>query len=358
MDGLEQLGKRLAELDAIPGVSGDEEQVAAYMQKELRPCVDDFYEDALGNQVFVKRGSNPEQKIMLCAHMDEIGFVVNHIDEKGFVSFLPVGYHDSRMVMNQVLAIHTDQGQILGITGSKPAHLVSEEESKLAIPMEELYLDVGTTNREATLALGVQVGDYITFHRRGQFLNGSTMYTGKSVDNRAGCTVMIEVMKRLAAKSIGPTVYAVASVQEEVGLRGAGTAAYAIQPDVALALDVALSGGTPKMDEKISPIAIGKGPVILFYEWEPSTGAGNNVPKRLTRKLVEAAERYSIPYQRGVGLGGSTDAYTMSISGRGAVTGCVSVPSRYIHSATGMVQLEDIEYTIQLVESFIEGYQK
>ncbi|MGE5702543.1 MAG: M42 family metallopeptidase [Clostridia bacterium] len=351
---MSSLRQYLVELDAIHGVSGDEERVAAYMNEQIKPVVDEHISDPLGNQIYVKKGSNPDLKIMLSAHMDEIGFVVRHIDEKGYVYFFPVGYHDSRMVMNQILVIQTETGTVRGITGGKPAHIVTPEEAKLAIPLEELHLDLGTSSREETLALGVQVGDYITFDRTGQFLNGTKVYSGKSVDNRSACAVLIEVMKRLADKQVVPTVYGVASVQEEVGLRGATTAAYQIQPDVGLAIDVIFAGGQPGMDEKVCPIELGQGPAIKMFDWTPSNGHGNNVPKKLTRRLIQVAQNQEIPFQREVVLNGGTDAWSISLAGRGAVTGCVSLPSRYIHSATGVVHMDDLENAVNLIVAFIE----
>ncbi|MED1796678.1 M42 family peptidase [Brevibacillus nitrificans] len=348
------LTQYLSELDAIHGVSGDEERVANYMKEQIQPFVDESFEDALGNQFFVKKGTHPTFRIMLAAHMDEIGFVVSHIDEKGFVYFLPVGYHDSRMVINQILTIQTETGPVHGITGGKPAHVVTEEEAQRAIPMDRLHLDLGTTSRAETLALGVQVGDYITFDREGRLLNGTKVYSGKSVDNRSGCAVLIEVMKRLADKEIAPTVYGVATVQEEVGLRGAGPAAFSIQPDISLAIDVIFAGGTPGMDERISPVELGAGPAIMMYDWTPSNGHGNNVPKKLTRTLIKAAEKNGIPYQREVVVNGGTDAWAMSLAGKGSLAGGISLPSRYIHSATGIVHMDDLEHAVQLILAFVE----
>ncbi|KQL49559.1 hypothetical protein AN963_07435 [Brevibacillus choshinensis] len=355
---MDSLTQYLIDLDAIHGVSGDEERVAAYMKEQIIPFAQEHFEDPLGNHYFVKKGKDPDFKLMLAAHMDEIGFIVSHIDEKGFVYFLPVGYHDSRMVINQVLTIQTETGFVRGITGSKPAHVVTNEEAQRAIPLDQLHLDLGTTSRRETLALGVQVGDYITFDRVGQLLNGTKVFSGKSVDNRSGCAVLIEVMKRLADKQITPTVYGVASVQEEVGLRGAGPAAYAVQPDICLAIDVIFAGGTPGMDERISPVILGAGPAIMMYDWTPSNGHGNNVPKKLTRKLIQTAEKNAIPYQREVVLNGGTDAWAMSLAGKGALSGCISLPSRYIHSATGIVHMDDLEQAVQLLVAFVEELQR
>ncbi|MCM3764656.1 M42 family metallopeptidase [Neobacillus niacini] len=346
---MESLKRLMLELDQIFGVSGDEGRVAAYIKEELSGKADDFFEDPLGGQYYIKKGSNPDLKVMLAAHMDEIGFIVTHIDEKGFVYFGPVGFHDSRMVIDQVLTIDTFKGFVNGVTGSKPAHIVSAEEEKKAIPIEKLHLDVGTDSYNETLELGVRVGDYITFDRKGQYLNNGKFFTGKAVDNRAGCAVMVEVMKRLANKQIVPTVYGVATAQEEVGIRGAGPAGFIVQPDIALAIDVTLAGGTPGIEDKDLRVQLGKGTAIVIYD------GGLAVPKKLSKKLIEVAEKENIPYQREVLLKGATDGKAISLSGKGVVTGGVSIPSRYIHSAVGMIHLDDLENSVQLIVSFIEN---
>lgn len=350
------LAQYLVELDGIAGVSGAEENVADYVKNELEGYYDEYRSDSLGNQFFIKKGKNPDLKIMLSAHMDEIGFIVQFMDDNGFVHFAPAGMHDPRMVINQVLTIHTESGDVQGITGGKPAHIVTAEEAAKAIPLSELFLDLGTDSREETEALGVQIGDYITFDRKGQFLNNGKVFTGKAVDDRSGVAVLMEVMKQLKEKEIDATVYGVASVQEEVGIRGAGPAGFHVKPDIALAIDVTLAGGTPGIEKKQIPIDLGKGPAIKFFDWAPhSAMIGNSVPRRLTKKLVETAKEHTIPYQREVLLNGATDGWAISLSGEGVATGCISLPSRYIHSATGCVHLDDLENAVSLIVKFIES---
>ena len=244
------LTQLLAELDTIPGVSGAEEAVAEFVKGALEGCYDSFHRDALGNHFFTREGANPQLNLMLSAHMDEVGFVIHHVDEKGFGFFTPVGLHDDRTLANQVLTVHTEKGPVQGLTGGKPAHIVSHEEAQKAPPISEIYLDFGTTNREETEDLGVRVGDYVTFERPGQLLNGGRLFTGKAVDDRAGVAVMIEVMRRLKGRELEASVHAVATVQEEVGIRGAGPAAFRVKPDVALAVDV-----TWRVARRVSRIA-------------------------------------------------------------------------------------------------------
>lgn len=351
---MSSLFENLMTLDSIHGVSGNEGLVAAYMKEKLLPITDDYYSDSLGNQVFIKKGTHPHLKLMLAAHMDEIGFIVHHIDEKGFVYIVPVGIHDNRMAINQVLAIQTEKGIVKGITGAKPAHTLSPEEIQKAIPIDQIHIDVGTFSREETEKLGIKVGDYVAFDRLGQCLNGK-VFTGKAVDNRAGCAVLIEVMSLLSKKFIEPTVYAVTTVQEEIGIRGAGPVAYSIQPDIALVIDVTLAGGTPGIEDKQLPIKLGEGPAIKFFDWSLNTFNGIAVPKELTKKFEEIAERENIPYQREVLLHAATDAAKISLSARGILTGGISIPSRYIHSATGCVHMNDLKNTVHLIIKCVEN---
>jgi endoglucanase len=200
----------------------------------------------------------------------------------------------------------------------------------------------------------VRVGDPITFVRSGMALNGTRIFTGKAVDDRSGCAVMIETMRRLAESDVAATVVAVASVQEELGLRGAGPAAFRVQPDVAIALDVTLAGDTPATEFRQLPIKLGGGPAIKYFDWAPSSTIGSAVPRRLTRRLEEAAARAEVPFQREVLLGGATDAGSIALAGAGTLTGCVSIPSRHIHSAVGVVHLGDMEQCVDLLLAFAD----
>jgi putative aminopeptidase FrvX len=344
----------MLKLDAARGISGYEEEVAELMHAELAPLSDEQTSDPLGNHYFTRRGAEGAPVLMLCAHMDELGFLVQHIEDEGFLRLAPVGFHDPRMVTDQVLEVQGAKGGVLGVVGTKPAHVVSEQERGQAIPLHEMFLDLGTTSRAESEALGVRVGDPITFARTGMALNGTRVFTGKAVDDRAGCAVMIETMRRLSERDVQATVVAVASVQEEVGLRGAGPAAFRIKPDVAIALDVTLAGDTPATDFSQLPIRLGGGPAIKYFDWVPVSGIGSAVPRHLTRRMEEAAARADVPFQREVLLGGATDAGSIALAGGGTLTGCVSIPSRHIHSAVGVVHLGDMEQCVDLLLAFAE----
>jgi endoglucanase len=344
----------MLKLDAARGISGYEEAVAKLMHDELAPLSDEQSSDPLGNHYFTKRAAKGAPVLMLCAHMDELGFLVQHIEDEGFLRLAPVGYHDDRMLTDQVLEVEGLNGPVLGVVGTKPAHVVSGEERGKAIPLHEMFVDLGTTSREESEALGVRVGDPVTFVRSGMALNGTRVFTGKAVDDRAGCAVMIETMRRLGERDVPATVVAVASVQEELGLRGAGPAAFRVQPDVAIALDVTLAGDTPATEFRQLPIRLGGGPAIKYFDWAPAAVIGSSVPRRLTRRLEEAAARAEVPFQREVLLGGATDAGSIALAGAGTLTGCVSIPSRHIHSAVGVVHLGDMEQCVDLLLAFAE----
>ncbi|HVG67250.1 MAG TPA: hypothetical protein VM785_03590 [Gaiellales bacterium] len=345
----------LARLDAIPGVSGDERLVADAVIEELDGAYDEHDSDVLGNHYFVRKAGDGAPTVMLCAHMDELGFIVQHVEDEGFVRLAPIGYHDDRMVVDQHLLIHGDKGPVLGISGAKPSHLLEAAEREKPFKLNELAVDVGTTSREETEALGVRVGHLITFAREGALLNGTRVFTGKAVDDRAGCAVMIEVMRRLSSRSATASVVGVAAVQEELGIRGAGPAGFRVQPDVALAIDVTLCGDVPGVDFGRAPIKLGGGPAIKYFDWAPEVLIGNAVPRRLTNRLEEAADGAGIAYQREVLMGGATDAWAISLSGGGVLSGCISLPSRYIHSAVGCVHLDDLEGAVELILAFVDG---
>ncbi len=353
------LYKSLYLLDNAFGVSGDEENVAAVLRQEMEGLYDEFLEDPLGNQMFIKYGRSRDKRVLISAHMDEIGFIVNYIEDNGLVRFLPVGYHDDRTAVNQDMVIKTDSGKMVyGVTGSKPSHIMTDEEHEKVLKIEELYLDLGTESREETLALGVQIGDYVGFHREGYLLNDGKYYTGKSVDNRSGCAVMVEVMRRLSGLDILPTICMAGSVMEEVGMRSGAPVANRFKPELMLALDVTLTGGTPGVEERQCSEVMGGGPGIKFYDWDPILGAtGNNVPRKLTRKLIDTAKKYNIPFQREVMTGGGTDAWSASMAGEGVLAGGVCIPQRYMHTAVGTVNLKDMEYTVELLVKFLSDYE-
>lgn len=355
----ESLYKTLKRLDDEYGVSGEEDRVADILCQEMEGLYDKHFSDPLGNQFFIRQGKNPDKRVMIFAHMDEIGYIVNHISEDGLARIVPVGYHDDRTAFNQVMVLTTRTGQkVEAVTGSKPFHIMTEEEMGKAIKIEELFLDFGTSSAEETRALGVEIGDYLAYEKSGRILNGTTRYTGKSLDNRAGCAVMVETMRRLQNIDIEPEVCMVGSTMEEVGMRAGGPATNRYNPELVLALDVTITGDIPGIEMSQCSQKLGGGPSIKFYDWDGALGAtGNNVPRRLTNKMIEVAENKGIPFQREVITGGGTDAWSASMAGCGVLAGGICIPQRYMHSGVGLLDLVDLEETVNLLVAFLMEYE-
>jgi putative aminopeptidase FrvX len=349
----DRLAGLLERLDALDGPSGDEEPVMEAVTEIVGGAADRQATDALGSRVFTREGPAGAPSLLLAAHTDELGFVVQHVEDDGFLRLAPVGYHDDRMAVNQHLHVHGDHGRVLGVSGATPFHLTSPAERQQAIPLRDLWVDVGTTSRAATEALGVRPGHLVTFARRGEWLAGGTVFTGKAVDDRAGCAVLAELLLRLDGRALPVTLHAAFTVQEELGSRGAGPVGTTFAPDVALAVDVTACGDTPGLALARAPIRLGAGPGIMYWDFAPTSGSGNAVPRRLTRRLEAAAAAAGVEPQRGVLHGGATDAAPIARSGAGVLAGGVQIPARSIHTAVGTVHRDDLEGAVRLLEAFV-----
>ncbi len=346
----EELFSLLKRLCEAWGPPGREDSVREIVIDELRNYVDEIHVDSLGNVIAVKRGSRGGAKLVLAAHMDEVGFVVSHIDDKGFLRVLPVGGLHERNVISQRIAIRTRDGRIVrGVVGAKPPHVAKPEEARQVPEFRELFVDIGASSREEVEKLGVRVGDFAVFDRDLQLL-GTKRVTGKALDDRVGLAVMISVVKELEKHEVD--LYAVATVQEEVGLKGARVAAYAIDPDAAIALDVTIALDVPGVGEHEYVTRLGRGPAIKVIDGRMGTGLIAN-PK-LFNKLIEIAEKHGIPYQVEVAPGGTTDASAINLTKRGVPAVTVSIPTRYLHSSVEVLDLDDVVNAVKLVKRFIE----
>ena len=352
------LAKTLMTLDNAIGVSGDETEVAAILRREMEGLYDDYEQDLLGNQLFIRRGKNPDKRVMLAAHMDEIGFIINHIEDGGFARLCPVGYHDDRMCVNQDLVFITADGKkIHAVTGSKPAHIMTAADYEKVIKIPEVFADFGTSSAAETRALGIEIGDCGTFNRQGYFLNGTPCYTGKAVDDRAGLAVLVEAARRLKGLDIEPTVCFAGTVQEEVGMRSGGPIGSRFKPELMFAVDGTLTGGIPDVELRQCSALMGGGVGIKFFDWDPDlTQAGSNVPRKLTNHMIAIAKKHNIPYQREVFIGGGTDAWSVAMSGEGVLTGGICIPMRYVHTAVGIVRMDDLEHTVDFIIKYLQEY--
>ena len=339
----------LEKLSNVYGVTGREDEVASLMKRFLKPYVDEVKEDKLGNVIGTKKGEKNAPKVMLAAHMDEIGLLVKTITKEGFLHFAKVGGIDDRILLAQKVLVFTEKGPLHGIIGSKPPHIQKEEERKRVIPYDELFIDIGATSQEEAKEMGVRVGDTICFDVKFAKIKENVVI-GKAFDDRIGCVIMIEALKRL--KKTECTIYAVGTVQEEVGLRGAATSAFGIYPDFGIALDVTISGDTPEVKETDAPIKMRKGPSITVAD------SGMIVPPKVLRLMIDVAEENKIPYQLETGLPGSTDAARILLTRDGVPSGVISIPTRYIHSPTSLLNLEDVENAVKLLVAIIQKIPK
>lgn len=343
----------LADLDGSVGISGFEakvgDKIAGYMEK----YVDCTKTDALGNRFFIKKGKNPDFKLLLSAHMDQIGFLVRDIDDDGFVYMLPVGMHDPRLLVNQVMTIFTKNGEIEGVVGAKPIH---QNKGSIAEPVtiSELKIDIGASSCEEAQKMGVAVGDMIVNRRGWRVLNGK-LFSGTAVDNRSGCAAMILAMKLLEGITPDATIYCCASVQEEVGIRGAKVAAAGIKPDAALCVDVCFASTDKNIAPNNNRVYQGGGPAIQLYDWNPDTFLGNITSVKMKNALVDAAKAADISYQFVAALYCGTDAAEMSLSNDGVLTGGIGIPNRYMHSALGTVNIDDVKGAAALIAQYIKG---
>ena len=337
----------LKKLSNAPGVSGFEENIRKIMSEELKDHVDTIEIDGLGNFIAVKKGKADGKKIMLAAHMDEIGLMVKHIDDKGFVKFTKIGGINDQMLLNQEVYIHADDGKkVLGVIGAKPPHRMKAAERKKVTEYENMFIDIGASNKEEAEKL-VGVGYPITIKHEYSELQDN-LVTGKAFDNRVGCYVLVEAMKRVKTDA---TIYGVGTVQEEVGLKGARTSAFKINPDIAIALDVTIAGDHPGIKFEEAPAKLNGGPAIILTD---ASGRGLITHPTVKKLLIDTANAEEIPYQLEVSEGGTTDATAIHLTREGIPTGVLSVPTRYIHTPVEVVSLEDIENTIKLLVAALE----
>ena len=312
------------------GPSGFEGEVRSIIGEEIKQHVDEITIDAMGNLIAYKKGDGSGLKVMVAAHMDEIGVMVTHVTEKGFLRFTNIGG----------LYPHTLMGARVQFADGTVGVVYSEklENRKLVHPLDKHYIDVGATNREDCL---IEVGAAAGFKRT--FVVQGSHLIAKSMDDRIGCAVAIECLRRL--KTTPHDVYFVFSVQEEVGTRGAQTAANALEVDVGIAIDVTTTGDTP--ESGTMAVALGKGPAIKVKDSGMISHSG------LVRQMRQRAEIAEHPFQLEVLDGGSTDARSMQIAGGGSAAGCISIPCRYVHSQSEMVDKGDVENSVKLLVNLL-----
>ncbi|NPV62439.1 MAG: M42 family metallopeptidase [Methanotrichaceae archaeon] len=336
----------LERLSNAHGISGREESVLEMVQKEIGPYVDEVKTDCIGNLIATKKGDS--FSVMIEAHADEIGLMVKHIDEKGFLRFIKIGGWFDQTLLNQRVVVHAASGPVFGVIGSKPPHVMKDEDKKKPVESKDMFVDVGCQSKKEVEDLGILPGTAISIDREFASLQGDRV-TGKAFDNRAGLVAVIEALKRTRAKS---TIHIVAAVQEEVGLKGAKVSAYGLNPDLAIAADVTIPGDHPGIDMKDAPVEMGKGPVVVVAD---GSGRGLIASPVVLSWLTETAKKFDIPVQLEASDGGTTDATSIHLTKAGIPTGVISVATRYIHSPVEVLSLKDIDQAAELIARALES---
>ncbi|MFW9900570.1 MAG: M42 family metallopeptidase [Candidatus Thorarchaeota archaeon] len=348
IESIKEYQKKLSDL---LGVSGHEEEVSNFILDEIekKGIADKVWTDPLGNVLAVKEGTMGENRILLDAHTDEIGFMISYIHKKGFLNFVSIGGWDNRVLFGQSVILKSADGKMYhGIIGSKPPHLTTVEERKKVVNIEDLYIDIGMNSKEEVIENNINIGAIGTlFSPFIEFPNG--MVRGKAFDDRTGCNVLLHTMMLLNEEQHSDTVLFNFAVQEEVGGFGAITGAYELKPTMAIAIENTTAGDVPGIKKAKNPVSIGEGPAITVADKSVISN-----PK-VNNRLIKNAEHENIQYQYKKPRYGGTDAGKIQFSRRGVPSTVVSVPCRYIHSPNSLLKLDDIYKTIQLIEAFIRN---
>ncbi|MCG3179428.1 MAG: putative aminopeptidase YsdC [Phycisphaerae bacterium] len=344
----------LRQLLATPSPSGFEQKIQAVVRKRLSGAADEVTTDVHGNVMAVlNRGGSP--RVMLAGHCDEIGLIVTHVDDKGFIYFDRIGGPDPACMLGMRVRIQADGGEVLGVIGKAPIHLESADQRGKGVKIDELeklYVDIGARDRKDALKR-VAVGDPMVYDE-GMIELANGRIAARACDDRVGVFVVVEALRALAdgkGDKLNAEVWAVSSVQEEVGLRGATTAAYAIAPDVGIAVDVGFASDHPGVDpKKVGEVKLGGGPMLH---------RGANINPVLEKLLADAAKKHKIDTQTvGEGRIPGTDAAAMQVTQRGVATAIVGVPNRYMHTPVEVVSTDDLDAAVKLLAAAIRSMKK
>jgi len=344
MDATFQLLKELTEVNGAPGY---EAPVRAVVRKYMEN-LGELSQDKIGSVICRKPGSASSPKVMLAGHMDEIGFMVKQITPEGFIKFIPLGGWFDQVLLGQRVIIQTNQGDVVGVIGAKPPHLLPQEERSKVVLKRDMYIDIGATSQQEVEEAGVRLGDPIL--PRADFVplaNGKT-YLSKAFDDRVGTALVISTLQALQNSTHPNTVYGTATVMEEVGLRGATTSVRAIDPDVAIVLESDIAGDVPGIKSEESLIKLGKGPTVLIYE-------SRTIPNLKLRELIlDTAQKENIAVQISYVEAGGTDAGAIHLHGIGVPSAVLAVAARHIHSHSSIIHREDYDRAVKLLTAVIK----
>ncbi|MCB0553005.1 MAG: M42 family metallopeptidase [Phaeodactylibacter sp.] len=323
-----------------PGAPGFEQRVRELVLKEVTPFVDEVSVDAMGNVIAVKKGKTPK-RVMVAAHMDEIGFMVTHIDEEGFLRFHPLGGFDPKTLTSQRVIVH-GRKDVIGVMGSKPIHLMKPEERTKQVPINEYFIDLGMPKEEVKEI--VAIGDPITRERH--LIEMGDCVNSKSIDNRVSVFILLEVLRELKDAEVPYDIYGVFTVQEEVGLRGAISSAHLVDPDFGFGLDVTIAFDVPGAQAHEYVTRLGKGAAIKIMDGTVISDY------RMVSYLKKLADKHGIPWQPEILPAGGTDTAGVQRHGKkGAIAGAISIPLRHIHQTIEMAHKDDIYQCIRLLKA-------
>lgn len=329
-----------------PSPSGYEERIQTLVRQYVGPHASHVRTDLHGN-VIATAGNSSGRRLMYAGHCDQIGMIVSHIDDQGFVYAQTIGGWDPQQLIGQAMTIWSDSGPVPAVISRKPIHLLDPKEREQVVQLNQMWLDIGAADKQQAAA-AVRVGDCVTLELKYRPLLGA-LVSGPGMDNKTGMWTVIEALRRAVADSVSLSchLHSVSTVQEEIGLRGAKTAAGSIDPDVAIAVDVTHASDCPTIDkQQQGDIRLGGGPVIY---------RGPNMNHRVVARLIELAEANQIPYQVAAsGRATPNDANMLQIHGGGVATGLVAIPNRYMHSAVETISLADIDHAAQLLALFAQ----
>jgi putative aminopeptidase FrvX len=345
MDAVIQLLKDLTEAHGVPGYEGPVRQVA---RGYLEP-LGELTQDKIGSLICCKAGAAAAPRVMLAGHMDEIGFMVKHITKEGFIKFLPLGGWFSQVLLGQRVIIKTSKGDVVGVIGVKPPHLISADERNKVVPIKDMYIDIGATSQEEVVSAGVRIGDPVVPRADFVELAGGKTYLSKAFDDRIGVALLISALQALQNTTHPNTVYGAATVMEEVGLRGATTSADAVDPDVAIVLESDIAGDVPGVTPEESSVRLGLGPTVVLYD-------ARMIPNLKLRDLVmDKAVELGIPLQTSTIEGGATDGAAIHLHKTGVPTVVIAVAARHIHSHSSIIHRQDYDNAVKLLVALISS---
>jgi putative aminopeptidase FrvX len=339
----------LAELTNAHGVSGFEGPVREILRREWNGLVSDLHTDGIGNLIGRLSGSSDSPRVLLMAHMDEVGFLVRHIDDNGYLYIHNVGGYFDQSVLTQRLSILTARGEVLGYTGMKSGHILRPDERDRMVPLSEMFVDVGASSRAEAEAMGLRAGLPVTYATRFEVMNQTRRYLAKAFDDRVGLAVITEALRRLRGRSHPNTVMVAATVQEEIGLRGASVVSASTNPDIVINLEIGIASDFPLLTSKsLSQEELGDGAGIFVFD-------GSMIPNsQYVEWILKLADENTIRVQLESVTGYGEDAAMIQKSAKGVPAVNLGVPTRYGHSQSGVIDRFDYDQTVELVVKMIE----